>query len=585
MVSNAEHGMLAAAAAAHVPQQPAQVPQEQAAQPVPADDQDEVNSVYYDDEDDDISSDGYSGYAVDVYFDESLDGHEKDYIDNSGDSSLMEDKADEHTKSQLSDSDTSKNNNSNNSQPTNSSENLSGGNKVDFNSFDGEKACSSHTIKLSENVEVPIINDDESKKTSLPVIELANNENQGVNKLQLPAIIESTSNESQSTSKTQLNFGELDKKESNEMDISSINCSVDSQETVSPNISSAGVSSRRKGKSVCGAKKGLVKPLTGSDKLPQQVNQSCQTVLEDIRHTVKKSSQRSTPAVQCQNNNVDGSAQDAVRETSSLRQDDGNNSQAMKPVHSKVEETPSGNNLHAGNIDASHKKNNTCDVQKTPEHIVNTSQSCESISSASSAAIRNTAPDPNLSNCNPLKKDKSENKCDENVSVESSSCSTMSANEPASVATATSEPESGDSKTSPNLDESEIYSTTCNKFCKKGGATKVNKATSTSDPVIGELPVQMLQLTSQTLVSLTLMDVGVSDLILSDCPNLTSLTAFHCRALKRLSLRGAPALWRTTLSLCRDLQFNDVVEAVCCQPINNSRLVSFQPVASKVCDT
>lgn len=120
-----------------------------------------------------------------------------------------------------------------------------------------------------------------------------------------------------------------------------------------------------------------------------------------------------------------------------------------------------------------------------------------------------------------------------------------------------------------------------NNNSRKAMKRKLNtcdQATSTSDPVHEEDHVQVLGIQSKTLTTLTLHMVGITDLYLSDCPNLTTISCSACRVLKKLSIGECPKLSRTSFAQCKKLLEDQVVKELSMLSSDVSRVLFLRPM-------
>ncbi|XP_019643539.1 PREDICTED: F-box only protein 38-like [Branchiostoma belcheri] len=103
-------------------------------------------------------------------------------------------------------------------------------------------------------------------------------------------------------------------------------------------------------------------------------------------------------------------------------------------------------------------------------------------------------------------------------------------------------------------------------------------ATSTSDPVIEDDYPQVLTVQSSTLLSLSLHMVGVTNIVVKDCPKLTFISGTSCRVLKKLQLDKCPRLNRVSFQQCRKVDVKNVVQQVCSLPAERNRMVTLRPM-------
>ncbi|KAK6166773.1 hypothetical protein SNE40_023395 [Patella caerulea] len=105
-----------------------------------------------------------------------------------------------------------------------------------------------------------------------------------------------------------------------------------------------------------------------------------------------------------------------------------------------------------------------------------------------------------------------------------------------------------------------------------------HKATSTSDPVKEDDHIQVLILRSNSLVNVYLHMVGITDLIVDECPNLTFITGSACRVLKKVTIYSAPKLSKTSFHQCPKLDQTHLVNEVCDQISEKNRSIFLRPM-------
>ncbi|XP_066294086.1 F-box only protein 38-like [Branchiostoma lanceolatum] len=103
-------------------------------------------------------------------------------------------------------------------------------------------------------------------------------------------------------------------------------------------------------------------------------------------------------------------------------------------------------------------------------------------------------------------------------------------------------------------------------------------ATSTSDPVIEDDYPQVLTVQSSTLLSLSLHMVGVTNIVVKDCPKLTFISGTACRVLKKIQLDKSPRLNRVSFQQCRKVDVKNVIQQVCSLPAERNRMVTLRPM-------
>lgn len=546
MVSNAEHGMLAAAAAAaHVQQQ--QQAGHEVAHLLPnvheGDDDDE--DVDYYDEEDGMSSDGYSEYSLDVYINNEPLGH-----DDVDDDDVSSEYGEEHVVQQQ-------------------RKDVNAGDEGESSQRQGEpnEGGSSSTLGASCNGFAQFTSSHMDKDTS----SRASSQPTGDDIVPAAPIASAETGESnEGVAQQETVSGNVDasslvgNQTASDQNTTNSSNQLNGDEASTSAGSSGGANAKRKGKSLSGAKKGLVKPLPcGSGSAPVTVNQSCQTVSEELRLSSRKTSlSSSSTSVKIGANSHSSSAAESnghEQNGQSTITDGQASTSSHGPQQEALTDGSGGGPSSLGR-----------DIKIEPQSSLDADPSTNTQPTVITAAQHSEA-DINI------KTECIDDSGGEFSGIDRKNMKTeiQQSPPPASCAGESSAAACSHSGGSASSSSRKSVGT-------QASAPKVSKATSTSDPAIGDVPVQVLRLVSPVLVCLTLTDVGVSDLVLSACPALTSLTVLRCRALKVLSTSGAPALWRTTYALCRDLQFADVIEATCAHLSDGSRFVAFQPPANKV---
>ncbi|XP_063303401.1 F-box only protein 38 [Pelobates fuscus] len=105
-----------------------------------------------------------------------------------------------------------------------------------------------------------------------------------------------------------------------------------------------------------------------------------------------------------------------------------------------------------------------------------------------------------------------------------------------------------------------------------------DKSTSTSDPVIEDDHVQVLNLKSKNLVGITLTNCGITDLILKDCPKMMFIHATRCRVLKHLKVENAPIVNRFDYAQCKKLNMEQVLDQILRMPPERNRIIYLRPM-------
>ncbi|KAM8974486.1 F-box only protein 38 [Pelodytes ibericus] len=105
-----------------------------------------------------------------------------------------------------------------------------------------------------------------------------------------------------------------------------------------------------------------------------------------------------------------------------------------------------------------------------------------------------------------------------------------------------------------------------------------DKSTSTSDPVIEDDHVQVLNLKSKNLVGITLTNCGITDLVLKDCPKMMFIHATRCRVLKHLRVENAPIVNRFDYAQCKKLNMEQVLDQILRMPPERNRIIYLRPM-------
>ncbi|KAE8614780.1 hypothetical protein XENTR_v10008304 [Xenopus tropicalis] len=105
-----------------------------------------------------------------------------------------------------------------------------------------------------------------------------------------------------------------------------------------------------------------------------------------------------------------------------------------------------------------------------------------------------------------------------------------------------------------------------------------DKSTSTSDPVIEDDHVQVLNLKSKNLVGITLTNCGITDLVLKDCPKMMFIHATRCRVLKHLKVENAHIVNRFDYAQCKKLNMEQVLDQILRMPPERNRIIYLRPM-------
>ncbi|XP_060065718.1 uncharacterized protein LOC132546039 [Ylistrum balloti] len=110
------------------------------------------------------------------------------------------------------------------------------------------------------------------------------------------------------------------------------------------------------------------------------------------------------------------------------------------------------------------------------------------------------------------------------------------------------------------------------------GKRMIDKSTSTSDPVIEDDHIQVLEIKSKSLMCVSLNMVGITDLVLNDCPKLGRVTGCACRVLKKVKTESAPNLQKMSFAQCRKLDEGFLIEQITSMSAVKNRVVYLRPL-------
>ncbi|KAK3087955.1 hypothetical protein FSP39_012784 [Pinctada imbricata] len=122
---------------------------------------------------------------------------------------------------------------------------------------------------------------------------------------------------------------------------------------------------------------------------------------------------------------------------------------------------------------------------------------------------------------------------------------------------------------------------------RKGGRRKsycgpkhnmCDKMTSTHDPVVEHDFEQVLHIKSKTLTSLSISMVGVTDIILDNCIELSRVTGHACRVLKKVSITNSSKLKLCDFTHCAKLDETYLSMQVATQEPNRNKVVYLRPM-------
>ncbi|XP_069121250.1 uro-adherence factor A-like [Argopecten irradians] len=110
------------------------------------------------------------------------------------------------------------------------------------------------------------------------------------------------------------------------------------------------------------------------------------------------------------------------------------------------------------------------------------------------------------------------------------------------------------------------------------GKRMIDQATCTRDPVIEDDHKQVLEVKSKSLLCLSLNMVGITDLVFTDCPNLTRITGCACRVLKKVKTVSIPKLQKISFAQCRKLDEDSLIDEITSLSTVKNRLVYLRPL-------
>ncbi|GIY14534.1 f-box only protein 38 [Caerostris extrusa] len=110
-----------------------------------------------------------------------------------------------------------------------------------------------------------------------------------------------------------------------------------------------------------------------------------------------------------------------------------------------------------------------------------------------------------------------------------------------------------------------------------------NKSTSTSDPLMEDDPVQVLRLESRTLISLTIVQCGISDIVFDHLENLSYVEIQACRIFKKFQLNHCPSLKKFDVSECPKMTLENTASQILSLPSPKKLLVTFEPCMQNYC--
>ncbi|ELU08168.1 hypothetical protein CAPTEDRAFT_226324 [Capitella teleta] len=115
---------------------------------------------------------------------------------------------------------------------------------------------------------------------------------------------------------------------------------------------------------------------------------------------------------------------------------------------------------------------------------------------------------------------------------------------------------------------------------KKRGVSTQDQSTSTSDPVLEEDHDQVLIVNSSSLTTLILQQVGITRMVLVDCPKLHTLTIQQCRVFRSLRVTRCSMISKVVVSQCKKLEHEEFVGEIASQPPVANRSIILRPMAN-----
>ncbi|XP_067145079.1 F-box only protein 38-like [Centruroides vittatus] len=105
----------------------------------------------------------------------------------------------------------------------------------------------------------------------------------------------------------------------------------------------------------------------------------------------------------------------------------------------------------------------------------------------------------------------------------------------------------------------------------------VDKSTDTCDLILLTNCNQVFYLSSKTLVSISIVTCGMTDIIIDYSPNLLHIEVSACRILKRIKMIICPILIRIGITKCPKLNLSFLADNIFCIPSPFGRIVYFEP--------
>lgn len=104
-----------------------------------------------------------------------------------------------------------------------------------------------------------------------------------------------------------------------------------------------------------------------------------------------------------------------------------------------------------------------------------------------------------------------------------------------------------------------------------------NKSTDTNDLVLLSNCNQVFYLSSKTLISITIISCGITDIIVDYSPNILHIDVSACRILKRIKMNICPLLLRLGITKCPKLSISFLIDNILNIPSVHGRIVYYEP--------
>nr|XP_054770062.1 F-box only protein 38-like [Lytechinus pictus] len=112
-----------------------------------------------------------------------------------------------------------------------------------------------------------------------------------------------------------------------------------------------------------------------------------------------------------------------------------------------------------------------------------------------------------------------------------------------------------------------------------------DQATSTSDPVMEADPVLVFRCASDSLISATFNDCGISHIEVQDCPNLVHIQGHHLPIFKKLSLSNRTSrLSKVQFEQCPKMEYGPTMDELMLSCARTGRVVRLRPMSRMAID-